>query len=371
MSISLILLGAGNSTRFKTPTKKQWLRIGCEPLWLYVSKKIASYYKFDKIICVGAKDEMDYMKRYCDFKIVQGGDSRQESLQNALNFVNSKYVIVSDIARVCIDKKTLLKLVEAKDTAHCIVPVLKTVDTAYFDDSPIDRERLKYIQTPQLSNVKLLKKALKSKIDFTDDSSAINHIGGSVAFIKGNKKALKLTNKEDLALLKCIKKPSSDTFVGNGFDVHEFGADRPLVLGGVRVHEHLGLKAHSDGDVLTHALIDALLGAIGAGDIGELFPDNDDRYKDIDSIKLLKKVNKFVKSVGFCVVNCDITILAQNPKIGPYKSNIAKNIAKNLQIESYFVNVKATTTEKLGFVGREEGIAVLATASLKYYNWME
>lgn len=371
LSISLILLGAGSSTRFGLPTKKQWLRIKNTPLWLHVANKLSSYYKFDKIICVGDKNDVKYMKKFCEYKIVQGGTSRQESLKNALLHVDSKYVIVTDVARVCVDKKLLIRLIKSKDKADSIVPILKTIDTVYFNDKPIKRDKLKYIQTPQLSNTKALKKALSLQKEFTDDSSAIVKNGGKIIFVKGSKDAIKLTHKDDLKILNCIKKPSRDIFVGNGFDVHEFGEVRPLVLGGVKVHENMGLKAHSDGDVLAHALTDAILGAIGAGDIGELFPDDDKRYKNADSMELLRKVFEFAKLVGFSIVNCDITILAQNPKINPHKEKIVKNIAKYLQMEKYLVNIKATTTEKLGFVGREEGIAVMALVSVKFYDWTE
>ncbi len=369
MSISLILLGAGSSTRFGLPVKKQWLRVGSEPLWLYVAKKLASFHKFDKIVCVGSGDEISYMKRYCDFDVVCGGDTRQQSLQNALKLIDSKHVMVTDVARACVSRKLFLRLLKLKDTADCIVPVLKPIDTIYYKNNPIDRDKINSIQTPQLSNTKALKEALKSKKEFTDDSSAIHANRGTIKFVKGSKKAFKLTRKKDLNFFTCKNKPRLDTFVGYGFDVHEFGEKRPLILGGVKVHESMGLKAHSDGDVLAHALMDALLGAIGAGDIGELFPDTNSAYKNANSLKLLKRVYNFSKSVGFVLVNCDITVIAQNPKINPFKEQMAKKIAKTLGIERFFVNIKATTTEKLGFVGRNEGVAVVAAVSMRFYNW--
>ncbi len=371
MSISLILLGAGNSTRFDMPPKKQWLRIKDEPLWLHVSEKLASFYRFDKIICVGSSDEVNYMKKYCDFEVVCGGATRQESLKNALKIVNSKYVMVTDVARACISKKLFLRLLKSRKKADCIVPTLKAIDTIYYNNKPINRNLINSIQTPQLSRTKALKNALKNAKEFTDDSSAIYANGGTVRFVKGSKKALKITNKKDLKLFTCIKKPSNHIFTGCGFDVHEFGEKRPLILGGVKVHESMGLRAHSDGDVLTHALIDAILGAIGAGDIGELFPDTDDRYKDANSLLLLKKVCEFATSVGYVLVNCDITILAQTPKISPFKESITQKIAKTLNIKRFFVNIKATTTEKLGFIGRGEGIGVQATVNVRFYNWGE
>ncbi len=369
MSISLIMLGAGSSSRFELPVKKQWLRIKHKPLWLFATQKISKMYDFDKIIVVASKNELSYMKRFANFEFCLGGDSRQESLANALKLVKSKYVMVSDVARVCMDEELIQRLVKAKDKASCIAPFLQATDTVHFLNEPINREDVKLIQTPQLSHTQDLKKALKSYTLYTDDSTAILAKGKTVHYVKGSYRALKLTRKQDLQNLTCLKKPSKDIFIGNGFDVHEFGEKRKLLLGGVCVHESMGVKAHSDGDILAHALVDAILGACGFGDIGELFPDSDEAFKNANSMEMLQKVYSFAVSVGFKLVNADITILAQTPKISPFKENIAKHVAKTLGIKKYKINIKATTTEKLGFIGRREGIGVQATVGLKYYNW--
>ena len=150
-----------------------------------------------------------------------------------------------------------------------------------------------------------------------------------------------------------------------------FEDDKEMFLGGIKLPYNYGFKAHSDGDVLIHSLIDALLGAIGAGDIGEFFPDTDDAYKGIDSKILLEKIVNFIYNVGYEIVNIDLTIIAQKPKINPFKQEIKSNISKLLNLPKQFINVKATTAERLGFIGREEGVAVQSIANLKYYNWME
>lgn len=142
-----------------------------------------------------------------------------------------------------------------------------------------------------------------------------------------------------------------------------------MYLGGIQIDVEYGFKAHSDGDVLIHSLIDALLGACGAGDIGEFFPDTDEKYKNVDSKILLKDIIKFIYNVGYEIVNVDLTIIAQQPKINPYKLQIKSKIAELLNIEKQFVNIKATTAEKLGFIGRKEGVAVQSIATLKYYDW--
>lgn len=152
--------------------------------------------------------------------------------------------------------------------------------------------------------------------------------------------------------------------IGHGFDVHRFGGAGPCVLGGVRVPYESGLIAHSDGDVLLHALCDALLGALALGDIGQLYPDNDDKFLNIDSRVLLRDCYARISQAGYAIANLDVTVLAQAPKLAPYELQMRQNIAADLQLELEAVSVKATTTEKLGFVGRKEGIAAEAVVLL-------
>ncbi|MCK5125399.1 MAG: 2-C-methyl-D-erythritol 2,4-cyclodiphosphate synthase [candidate division Zixibacteria bacterium] len=156
----------------------------------------------------------------------------------------------------------------------------------------------------------------------------------------------------------------SEYRVGNGFDVHAFAENRKLVIGGVKIDFPLGLAGHSDADVLTHAIIDALLGAAGLGDIGRHFPDTDDKYKDIDSLLLLKDVRDKLKAEGWQIGNIDATVIAQKPKLAGYIERIEKTLAECLAVDISKINVKATTTERLGFTGREEGIAALASTAL-------
>ena len=216
----------------------------------------------------------------------------------------------------------------------------------------------------------------------TTDVSAWNQIGtptfalddgpaGDVEWcsILGDDDALKITHLSDLKNIPCLEAPSSDTLSGTGFDVHAFQDGGIMWLGGVEIESELSFKAHSDGDVAIHALIDALLGASGMGDIGMMFPDNDNAYKGIDSKELLKTVVTKINNFGFIIVNVDITIAAEKPRIGKYKIAMRKTLANILDIDASRVNIKATTTEKLGFIGRGEGVGVIANANLKYYDW--
>jgi 2-C-methyl-D-erythritol 4-phosphate cytidylyltransferase/2-C-methyl-D-erythritol 2,4-cyclodiphosphate synthase len=367
--LSLILLSAGSSNRFGLDVKKHWLRIDHQPLWQFVAHNLKKSGNFSQIVIVSSASEIEFMKNYADYTFVEGGKTRQQSLKNALHVIESEYVLVSDIARACISSDFLEHIISQKSKSDSIVPYLSVTDTIVYDGKTIDRDKVMRIQTPQLSRVLALREALHSDEEFTDESSAIVANGGSREFILGDEDAHKITYINDLNKLPCLKAPSSDTLSGNGFDVHAFDREGEMWLGGVKIESDFGFLAHSDGDVALHSLIDALLGAAGMGDIGMLFPDNDEKYKGIDSKELLKIVVQKLYNFGFIIVNVDITIAAQKPRVGKYKLSMRKVIAEILNIDMNRVNVKATTTEKLGFVGREEGVAVTSNANLKYFNW--
>jgi len=366
---TLILLAAGSSTRFGNNVKKQWLYTNEIPLWLHVAEHFEASADFEKIIIVSTAEEITAMQNFASYHYVQGGNSRQVSLNNALSHVDSNYVMVSDIARCCVPTDMIARILAAKDEASCIVPVLPVTDTLYLDGKPIDREKTKIIQTPQLSNTKRLKEALQTETLFSDDSSAIASLGEKVHFVKGSSKAHKLTTIEDLQKVTCLQAPSSRTLTGFGIDIHPFEQDKQMFLCGVPIDSDYGFKAHSDGDVAIHALIDALLGAAGMGDIGELYPDTEDAYAGADSKVLLRDTVKRINAYGFSIGNIDMTIMAEAPKLLPYKTEMKRVIADILGIRQNFVNIKATTAEKLGFVGRKEGVTVHAVANLTYLDW--
>ena len=369
--LSLILLAAGSSTRFGLPTKKQWLYQNSKPLWQFVADSFTKNYNFSQVVIVANKDELKLMQSIADYKFIEGGSSRQESLQNALKLIDSEYILVNDVARCCLDSELLKRLLNSKKPNSCVVPTLKVSDTVYFDGKPIDREKLLRVQTPQLSHTATLKELLKSNKEFTDESSAFFANSKEVIFVEGSQKAQKLTYKEEFKSLKCLKAPSNSPRVGFGIDIHPFEENKQMVLCGVEIESSFGFKAHSDGDVAIHALIDALLGASNLGDIGELFPDTDSKYENADSKELLRAVTKLIKGIGYEIVNCDLSIVAQVPKISPHKEAMKATLANILEIGKNQINIKATTGEELGFVGRKEGVAVYATATLNYYRWNE
>jgi 2-C-methyl-D-erythritol 4-phosphate cytidylyltransferase/2-C-methyl-D-erythritol 2,4-cyclodiphosphate synthase len=371
IDISLIILSGGESSRFGVKAKKQWLRIGDIPLWNYVTNELSSYYAFKEVIVTGSENELFFMRKFSDAKIIKGGATRQISLLNALPYVTTKYVLVSDAARVCIPKPLVEKLLSEAGKADVIVPYLPVSDTVAYNASVIDRDNVKLIQTPQLSITKALRDALSKGGEFTDESGAIIANGGNVKYTLGDTRAEKLTfASAKNSILSLLPPPSKDNFYGTGFDVHAFEDKKPMFLGGIKIGEDYGFKAHSDGDVAIHALIDALLGAAGGGDIGEWFPDTDSKYKNANSVALLENVRDFIFKVGFEIAHCDLTIIAQKPKISPYKEAISRKLSDILGLPIRHINVKATTTENMGFIGRSEGVAVQAAATLRYYDWM-
>ena len=367
--LTLVLLAAGTSSRFSLDVKKQWLRINHQPLWQFVAQKLQNTNLFSKIIITASVDDIEFMKNYADYTFVEGSNSRQKSLHNTLHEIDTEYVLVSDIARSCISEEFLQTIISKKYSCDWIVPYIKVTYTIVYKNETIDRDAVKRIQTPQLSRTSALKNALDTETEYTDESSAIVANGGTREFILGDDDAHKITYISDLNKIPCLDKPSTDTLSGNGFDVHAFDDKGEMWLGGVEIESNYGFKAHSDGDVAIHALIDALLGACGMGDIGMMFPDNDAAFKGIDSKELLKRVVTKIHNFGFIIINVDITITAEKPRVSKYKQQMRRVIAKILRIDQSRVNIKATTTEKLGFIGRGEGVGVIANANLKYFDW--
>lgn len=368
-NISLILLLAGGSTRFDLPVKKQWLRVADQPLWEFVLDRFRSFYPFDKIVLVASKDDADHIAYLSDEIVVVGGATREDSLRNALSEISSEFVLVSDVARCCVSRELVLRVLNHAVQADCVVPALKVVDTVVNENGVVDRDSLKRIQTPQRSRTTALKNALANKSGFTDESTLIKANGGSVAFVAGEEGAEKLTFGTETLKLDCLAKPSNQVFVGFGFDTHSFEDGKKMVLGGVEIPVDYGFKAHSDGDVALHALIDAVLGACALGDIGTLFPDTDQQYKNADSKELFRIALDKVRSYGYEIRSVDLTILAQKPRLESYKKEIAKKIASLTNLKKERVNIKASTMEKMGFVGRGEGVIVQAVATLGFFDW--
>lgn len=234
-------------------------------------------------------------------------------------------------------------------------------------EATLERSELFAVQTPQVFQVDLIKaalvKALEDGAALTDDCGAVERLGIGVSLTQGDYCNLKITTPEDLAVaeaLFCLE--GAAVRIGHGYDVHRLVEGRRLILGGVEVPFDKGLLGHSDADVLTHAVMDALLGACALGDIGHLFPDSDPAYAGADSLRLLDEVVSRLRQRGYRVGNVDATVLAQAPKLAPYLEQMRRNLARRLQVPMDAVSVKATTEEGLGFTGTGDGIAAMPSA---------
>jgi 2-C-methyl-D-erythritol 4-phosphate cytidylyltransferase / 2-C-methyl-D-erythritol 2,4-cyclodiphosphate synthase len=234
----------------------------------------------------------------------------------------------------------------------------------------VDRTGLWRALTPQVFAYAKLRQALQEAAGagqaVTDEAQAMQRLGIRAALVPGSPFNIKVTRAEDLEMAAAILKmeESSQMRIGQGVDVHAFGAGDHVVLGGVRIAHAQGIIAHSDGDVVIHALCDALLGAMGDGDIGQHFPDSDPRYRGADSRVFLRVVAERMKSAGLQLVNADITVLAEAPRIAAHRGAMAANLAQDLRVAAAAINIKATTTERLGFIGRGEGVAAMASVLL-------
>lgn len=317
-----------------------------------------------------------------------GGASRQDSVKAGLARLSPalSLVLVHDAARPLVPHEVLKRCLETAanhGAALAALPVtdtLKDVDAATAEiRTTVDRRRLWQAQTPQVARLDLLDQAFtrarQEGFQGTDEASLLEHAGIAVRVVAGSQTNLKITRPEDLVLAEALlgqeqseenrQKLHMSIKIGHGFDVHRLVAGRKLILGGVEIDYPLGLAGHSDADVVSHALTDALLGALGLGDIGRHFPDNDPQYKGINSLVLLEKAWQLADKRGMRLGNVDITIVCQAPKLMTYLTGMQTNLARVCQAKPEQVNIKATTTEKMGYTGRGEGIAAHAVILLE------
>ncbi|MDD2648302.1 MAG: 2-C-methyl-D-erythritol 2,4-cyclodiphosphate synthase [Eubacteriales bacterium] len=306
-------------------------------------------------------------------KLVIGGNTRRKSVENGLSAVlpDTEYVIIHDGARPLATPAIVERSLEAAKEYGSGICAVKCVDTIKRADEncdvteTLDRSGVFVIQTPQSFSYPLIMKAYAADMsDTTDDAALIEKTGVKARLVEGDRRNIKLTTREDIGLMEAFLPVK--TRVGHGFDVHKLVPGRKLILCGVDIPCEKGLLGHSDADVALHALMDALLGAAGEHDIGRHFPDSDERYKGISSLLLLDETVKILRAHGASVENADITIVAQKPKLMKYIDEMRGNIAAHLGIDTGAVNVKATTTEGLGFEGEGLGISASAVALISF-----
>jgi 2-C-methyl-D-erythritol 4-phosphate cytidylyltransferase / 2-C-methyl-D-erythritol 2,4-cyclodiphosphate synthase len=378
MSLFLILLAAGDSKRLKTSIPKPYQNVNNITLLEHSLNAFKNIKEIKKTIIVYNKKHKKYLRKLSlkNTIKVQGGKTRQESTFKALrkiNKMNCLKILIHDSARPNPSQKMINNIIFNLKKKHAVIPVIKSSDAVKRSYKNIifkniERNSLNFSQTPQgFSYKKIYMKHLKNaSTSFDDDASLFTKDKEKVFTVKGSKKNLKITDKEDLEIFKSFKKGKS--LFGIGFDVHKLVRKRKLYLGGLYIKSNLGTQGHSDGDPVLHAIIDALLGACKMGDIGESFSDKSKKFKDIRSTILLKKIIKRIKSKNYLINNIDINIIAQKPKIKKYKKKMIKNISKLCEVSVNQINIKAKTTEKLGVIGKEKAIASEVIISVIKYD---
>lgn len=385
-----IILAAGKAKRMGGEIPKQFMMIDGEPMIAKTFKAFADCENIDKILVVTSVEQMDKCRDILEenlsqqqlkklLGIIKGGLERQESVFNALKFLKEKgicsletkgidtevsdIVLVHDGARPYVSEEIIKNAINVADEMGGAVVCVKPKDTIRTSDETLDRDKLMAVQTPQAFKFQLIYEAHKSAYleNFlgTDDAGLYERLGYKIGIVDGSYKNIKITTPEDLPM---------DIRVGNGFDVHKLVEGRKCIIGGVDIPHEKGLLGHSDADVLAHAITDALLGAANLGDIGEIFPDTDPAYKGADSLILMSKVASLLREKGYQIGNIDATVICERPKLAIHREAMIENIAKALDIHKGRVSIKATTTEKLGFTGRGEGIAAQAVVLLKTKN---
>ena len=308
-----------------------------------------------------------------------GGVNRQDSVMNGLEALAAQaaaddWILVHDAARPCLNATDLRALLDSLGTAAGAVLAAPIVDTVKRESgdrvATVDRQGLWRALTPQVFAFAQLRHALKEAthagIVVTDEAQAVERMGLRPTLVQGSPFNVKVTRAEDLVVAARILTMTEGTpmRIGQGFDVHAFGEGDHVVLGGVRIAHPKGVVAHSDGDVVIHALCDAILGAMGDGDIGQHFPDSDPKYRGADSRVFLRVVAARMQAAGLKLINADVTVLAEAPRIAAHRAAMAANLCTDLGISAQLINIKATTTERLGFIGRGEGLAALASVLL-------
>ncbi len=380
--IAAIIVAAGQATRYGSP--KVLESLAGVPVVVRSVSAFLLVESIGDIVVVSRSDLIPLVDRALkqmasgkDIRIVAGGDRRQDSVSAGLAAVpEAGVVVVHDGARPLVSPQIIRSTIDAviagADSAIAAVPVTDTLKRQYGDKvETVDRSNMWRAQTPQAFRADTLRVALARAetegIAVTDESALIEQFGGKVILVEGDERNLKLTVPNDRAILEALvsmQSPQTQTRNGIGYDVHRLVEGRPLILGGVTIPFERGLDGHSDADVVLHAMCDAILGACALGDIGMHFPPGDSRFKGISSLVLLSRVIALVASDGYSVVNVDAMVIAEAPKIGPYVESMRSAISTASGLPAGAISIKATTNEGLGFAGRQEGIAAMATATI-------
>ena len=370
--IVAIIVAAGTGVRAGGSVPKQFALVAGRPMIAYSHEAFATHPAIaETIVVVGDGQQALATAALRDATIVAGGPTRRDSVTNGLAAVgNATHVLIHDAARPFLSAAVIDSLVAALNTGDAAIPVVPVADTlARGSDllgDIVPRADLNRVQTPQAFAVEALRAAhaaWPADEEATDDAQMVRRLGVGVALVQGSAMLEKVTHPEDFATAEA--RVAYETRTAMGFDVHRLETGEELWLGGILIPHDKGLSGHSDADVALHALTDALLGTIAAGDIGTHFPPSDPQWKGADSAQFLQHAAKLIADKRGRIDFVDLTIMCEAPKIGPHSAAMTARIADLLGLSLDRVSVKATTTERLGFTGRGEGIAAQAVATIR------
>jgi 2-C-methyl-D-erythritol 4-phosphate cytidylyltransferase / 2-C-methyl-D-erythritol 2,4-cyclodiphosphate synthase len=377
--VSAIIAAGGRGARFGGDRPKQLLLLRGRPILQHSVETFLNHPRITEVI-VALPDDLAlsppaYLRSGAKpLHVVAGGARRQDSVGNAFARVapHADVVVIHDAARPLVTGAVIDRTIDAAlqdGAAIAAVRAHDTVKRAGADGliaATLRRDEIFLAQTPQAFRIDVLRDALRLSVEATDEATLAEKAGHKVRLVEGDPLNLKITTREDLTAAERLVGAASVTSIriGNGYDLHRLVSGRPLILGGVTIPFEKGLQGHSDADAVCHAVTDAILGAAGAGDIGRHFPDTDVAWKDANSIELLRKAGAIVTASGYAVVNIDVTVIAQQPKLSPYVVAMQQNLADALAIAADQVSVKGKTNEGVDSMGAGESIAVHAVALL-------
>lgn len=373
--IDALIVAAGCGTRIGSDLPKQYQLLGGKAV---LRRAVEIYHAHPGVrhvqVVIGAEHEKFYAAAMGELAAelptpVIGGRRRQDSVHAGLAAMTAEapgYVLIADAARPFTSHALIDEAIAALANDTSVLVAAQLTDTLKLQDGTgmktIARENHWLAQTPQgfpFEKILELHQAMKNQ-NFTDDIALFEAAGLPVRIVTGNAQNMKITTPEDFKMAEALLNVQTEMRVGHGIDVHRFMDGDHVWLGGVRVPHSRGVEAHSDGDVVLHALTDALLGAIGAGDIGQHFPPSDPKWRGASSDQFVRTAMDFLRERGGHVINADITVLCESPRIGPHRDAMRARVAELLGVDETRVNIKATTTEKLGALGRAEGLAAEA-----------
>jgi 2-C-methyl-D-erythritol 4-phosphate cytidylyltransferase / 2-C-methyl-D-erythritol 2,4-cyclodiphosphate synthase len=377
--VSAIIAAGGRGARFGGDRPKQLLLLRGRPILQHSVETFLNHPRITEVI-VALPDDLAlsppaYLRSGAKpLHVVAGGARRQDSVGNAFARVapHADVVVIHDAARPLVTGAVIDRTIDAAlqdGAAIAAVRAHDTVKRAGADGliaATLRRDEIFLAQTPQAFRIDVLRDALRLSVEATDEATLAEKAGHKVRLVEGDPLNLKITTREDLTAAERLVGAASVTSIriGNGYDLHRLVSGRPLILGGVTIPFEKGLQGHSDADAVCHAVTDAILGAAGAGDIGRHFPDTDVAWKDANSIELLRKAGAIVTASGYAVVNIDVTVITQQPKLSPYVVAMQQNLADALAIAADQVSVKGKTNEGVDSMGAGESIAVHAVALL-------